>query len=63
MGSGYDQRQRVTARLAANLRREGRSLSEIAKATGIPKDKVPDRIKLGERLLSLDADAHSGGKP
>jgi hypothetical protein len=57
MGSGADKRQHMTAMRAARMRREGFTLTEIANATGIARDRVAKRIELGERLISLDAAA------
>lgn len=36
------------------LRREGWTLSQISEDTGVERDSVANRIKLGERLLSLE---------
>jgi hypothetical protein len=60
-GSGVQKRAQATARLCAILRREGRSLTEIADLTGVDRDKVSVRIFLGERLLSLDEGAMAHG--
>ena len=56
-GSGSEKRSHALAKRCARLRRDGMSLQEIAGTVGIHKDQVPARIKLGERLLSLETDA------
>lgn len=53
-GSGAEKRSHALAKRCARLRRDGLSLQEIAGTVGLPKDQVPTRIKLGERLLSLE---------
>lgn len=53
-GSGAEKRSHALAKRCARLRRDGLSLQEIAGTVGLPKDQVPARIKLGERLLSLE---------
>jgi hypothetical protein len=51
--------------LAAKMRRDGHTWSQIAEATGIPRDKVAKRAELGERLLSIEprALAQQGDTP
>lgn len=53
MGSGVDKRRRVDAVMAARMKAEGRTVGEIAAAIGVNRDQVPDRVALGERLLTL----------
>jgi transposase-like protein len=54
MGSGTDKRKRADAVRAAKMKREGYSITAIAEALGINREKVNDRVRLGERLLTLD---------
>ena len=54
MGSGTEIRQRQTAILAAQMKRDGYSLSDIAAATGVRKDRLQSCIERGARLLTLD---------
>ena len=56
-GNGSEKRSHALAKRCARLRRHGISLQAIADLVGIHKDQVPARIKLGERLLSLETDA------
>jgi hypothetical protein len=65
MGSGAEKRQRMSSMLAAKMRRDGHTWSQIAEATGIPRDKVAKRAELGERLLSIEprALAQQGDTP
>jgi hypothetical protein len=56
-GSGAEKRSHALAKRCARLRRDGLSLQAIADLVGIHKDQVPARIKLGERLLSLETEA------
>ena len=56
-GSGSEKRAHALAKRCARLRKDGMSLHAIADLVGIHKDQVPARIKLGERLLSLEKDA------
>lgn len=56
-GQGAEKRSHALAKRCARLRQEGMSLQAIADLVGIQKDQVPARIALGERLLSLEADA------
>ena len=56
-GSGSEKRSHALAKRCVRLRRDGLSLQAIADLVGIHKDQVPARIKLGERLLSLETDA------
>lgn len=53
-GGAAAKRSRALAKRCARLRQEGMSLQSIAELVGIQKDQVPTRIKLGERLLSLE---------
>lgn len=53
-GHGSQKRYHADCKRAAKLRREGLTLSRVADCTGIPKEQIADRIKLGERLLSLE---------
>lgn len=52
-GKGAEKRAHALAIRCAKLRSEGLPLSEIAKATGLDREKVAARVQLGERLLSL----------
>ena len=61
-GSGAAIRQRQDSILAAKMKLSGSTLSEIANAIGIKKDRVQDRIKLGERFLTLDDPLRTGRK-
>lgn len=56
-GSGAEKRAHAQAKRCARLRKDGISLQAIADLVGIHKDQVPARIRLGERLLSLETDA------
>jgi len=56
-GSGSEKRSHALAKRCVRLRSDGLSLQAIADLVGIHKDHVPARIKLGERLLSLETDA------
>lgn len=53
-GSGAEKRAHAEAKRCARLRREGFTLGQVASIVGIEKGKAMERIKLGERLLSLD---------
>lgn len=53
-GEGAMKRQQAAAKRCAKLRRDGRTLSEIASITGTDRARVAARITLGERLLSLE---------
>lgn len=55
-GKAATKRHHAVAKRCARLRQQGFSLGKIADATGIERDKVADRIQLGERLLSLESD-------
>lgn len=52
--SGAEKRSRELAKRAAKLRRQGLTLSQVAEHVGVSKDVVAARIKLGERLLSME---------
>ncbi|WP_177409195.1 MULTISPECIES: hypothetical protein [unclassified Pseudomonas] len=52
-GAGAHKRGQQLAIRCAKLRREGMSLSEIARLTSINKEQVNAKVTLGERLLSL----------
>lgn len=52
-GAGAHKRGQQLAIRCAKLRREGVSLSEIARITSINKEQVNAKVTLGERLLSL----------
>lgn len=52
-GSGAEKRSRSLAIRCAKLRAEGYSLTEISNITGVDRDKVAARIKLGERLMDV----------
>lgn len=52
-GAGAHKRGQQLAIRCAKLRREGVSLSEIARLTSINKEQVNAKVTLGERLLSL----------
>ena len=54
-GSGAQKRSQALAIRCYKLRLEGYTLSQIAGITGLERDKVPKRIALGERLLSLES--------
>lgn len=58
MGSGTEarrnQRSRKIAKAAYRLRQEGRTNNEIAQQLGIDVKVVPERVKLGERLIDAD---------
>lgn len=54
MSSGSEKRSQALAIRGAKLRRQGLSLSQVADHVGLPKDAIAARIKLGERLLSLE---------
>lgn len=53
-GSGTTKRSHALAIRCYKLRQEGLSLGEIAKLVGIDKEKVRNRIILGERLLTAN---------
>jgi orotate phosphoribosyltransferase-like protein len=53
-GIGSTKRRQELSKRAARLKSQGFTLSEISTMTGIPRDKVNMRVKLGERLLSLE---------
>lgn len=53
-GSGAQKRSSAAAVRAARLRREGFTLGGIAAAMGITKIAVREKIKIGERILSLE---------
>ena len=53
-GSGAEKRYQASAMRCAKLRRMGCTLSQIAELVGIEKEKVRDRIKLGERLMNCE---------
>ena len=50
---GAEKRINAMAIRCYKLRQEGYTLSEIASITGLDRDKVVSRIKLGERLASV----------
>lgn len=52
-GYGAHLRGQHLAKRCAKLRREGLSLSEVARIAGVTKEQVSTKILLGERLLSL----------
>jgi hypothetical protein len=52
-GSGAQKRSHAQAIRCYNLRQEGFTLSQIADIVCIDKEKVRDKILLGERLVSL----------
>jgi hypothetical protein len=54
-GQGAEKRYHAACRRAAKLRRAGLTLSQVAENIGVPKSLIVERIKLGERLLSLKA--------
>lgn len=54
MSHGSEKRSRALAKRAALLRRQGLTLSQVAAQIGVAKEFVASRIKLGERLLSLE---------
>ena len=54
-GKAAAKRRHAVAKRCARLRQQHLSLSEIAEATGIERDKVATNIQLGERLLSLES--------
>lgn len=53
-GAGAEKRYHAACKRAAKLRRAGLTLSQVAENVGIPKSLIADRIKLGERLLSVE---------
>lgn len=55
-GNGAQKRYHADCKRAAKLRRERLTLSKIAMVLGIPQEKISERIKIGERLLSLETD-------
>lgn len=56
-GKGAQKRSQALAIRCAKLRAEGLSLSDISEITGVPRDRVRDRITLGERLISMQTDS------
>lgn len=54
MGHGTEKRQRADAVRAAKMKREGYTSKEIAAALGLYVAQVAGKVKLGERLLTLD---------
>lgn len=52
-GSGAQKRSHAIAIRCAKLRAQGMTLGEIAKATGIDRDKIKARIDLGQRLIGV----------
>lgn len=52
-GSGVDKRARALAIQIAKLRREGMTNRQIAEIVGIDVKRVPSKVDIGERLLSL----------
>lgn len=55
MSSRTDRLQRERAKTAARLARQGLTHRQIADVVGIEVAKVASRIKLGERLLSVES--------
>jgi DNA-binding CsgD family transcriptional regulator len=53
-GHGAHLRGQNLAKRCAKLRREGLPLSEVAERAGVDRERVAAKIKLGERLLSLE---------
>lgn len=51
-GSGAEKRSHALAIRCYKLRQEGYTLGEISEITGLSKEKVRNRIILGERLLT-----------
>lgn len=54
MSHGGDKRSRHLAIRCYKLKQEGLSLKEISDLVGIDKEKVKNRLELGERLLTLN---------
>ena len=52
-GSGVDKRARALAIQIAKLRRQGMTNRQIAEIVGIDVKRVPSKVDIGERLLSL----------
>ena len=52
-GSGVDKRARALAVQIAKLRRQGMTNRQIAEIVGIDVKRVPSKVDIGERLLSL----------
>lgn len=52
-GSGVDKRARALAIQIAKLRREGMTNRQIAEIVGVDVKRVPSKVDIGERLLSL----------
>lgn len=53
-GKAAAKRTHAVAKRATRLYRDGLSLTQIAEATDIPRDKIKTRIELGQRLLQLE---------
>ncbi|EJM09779.1 hypothetical protein PMI21_05511 [Pseudomonas sp. GM18] len=53
-GHGAHLRGQNLAKRCAKLRREGLPLTEVAQIAGVTREQVAAKIKLGERLLSLE---------
>jgi len=58
-GKKSTKRSHAVAKRCARLRAEGLTLSAIADLTGIDRERIPSRIQLGERLLSLETQSCS----
>ena len=52
-GSGVDKRARALAIQIAKLRRQGMTNRQIAEIVGVDVKRVPSKVDIGERLLSL----------
>jgi hypothetical protein len=53
-GHGAHLRGQNLAKRCAKLRREGLPLTEVVERAGVDRERVAAKIKLGERLLSLE---------
>ena len=60
-GSGVTKRANAIACRAARLHAEGHTHREIAEATGLKLQVIAARVKLGERLLSLEPEREGTG--
>ncbi len=52
-GSGVDKRARALAVQIAKLRREGMTNRQIAETVGIDVKRIPSKVEIGDRILSL----------
>lgn len=52
-GKGSEKRKQLRSLKAARMRREGYTNREIADATGLKVEQVPNRVALGERLETI----------